>query len=606
MVSSFKSSLLGNGQGLCSSAVKVDDAQSFGSCPKTCPPQGIVSGHQRSGKVKQQTSPPWPAQCLDPQADPARTCPVGAEAAFTEVMPISQPEGVALPNAANVVNVFGNFNVGLTAPSQGLQPIFAYPLTDMGNAELFCRIFNKFFMYDHESAQWVGWDNDRKRWLTGRLARQLIMRFVRKLITERYRQAQSPRPLRTRNNESVTPEEALAWAKATSQNSRKKAVLEMVRDLPKVRVAKAELDSDPYLLGVANGVLDLRTGTLIENRPELRITRYARAAYRPDAEAPIFRRFVDEICLGRQDLVDFLQEVFGYALSGLIKEHAFFLLVGTGANGKSTLVEVFLHLLGDYGIGMPSHAFLKSNSRAIRNDIARLPSVRFAPCAEVNTGMCLDESMVKRATGGDVMTARFVGKEYFDFHPSAKFFLSVNTLPKITGADNGIYRRLVVLPFDGNFEANMDGDLPEKLKAEIDGILAWAVEGFQRWHERGHLVQPDCVVEACKAYRAEMDTVQSFLDECCVLDSKAETPLGVLYEAYQNWAKGAVVDPAKMHLFGTLMGQKGFKKVKSGTWRWKGVALKAAPTVVKPSPFGMTTPPPSAVASASSFAGMPQ
>jgi len=543
----------------------------------------------RPGGGKQQALR-WPAQPADPQADPARTCPVGVEAAFTEVMPISQPEGVALPNAAKGKNVFGNFNHSSTTPSQVLLPMFACPLTDLGNAQMLYRLFNKYFMYDHESAQWVGWDNNKERWLTGKLARQLMMRLVKKLVDELYRQAKSRRPLRTRNGEAVTPEEALAWAKATSQNSRQKAMLEMVRDLPDVRVSKAELDSAPYLLGVADCVLDLRTGTRIENRPELRITRYANAAYRPEAEAPIFRRFMGEICLDRQDLVDFIQEVLGYTLSGFIKEHAFFLLLGTGANGKSTLVEVFLHLLGDYGIGMPSHAFLKSNSRAIRNDIARLPSVRFAPCAEVNTGMSLDESMVKRATGGDVMTARFIGKEYFDFHPSAKFFLSVNTLPKITGADNGIYRRLVVIPFDGDFQATMDRDLPEKLKGEIDGILTWAVEGFQRWYRRGHLVQPDCVVEACKAYRAEMDTVQAFLEDCCdTTTPDVSMPLGALYEAYRQWAKGSLVDPASLHLFGTLMGQKGFKKVKSGTWRWKGVALKASTTVAQPSIFGPIT-----------------
>ncbi len=504
-------------------------------------------------------------------------------------MPIPQVEGVTPPNAATVESCFGvfNFDTGSTTPTLGLLPMFVYSLADLGNAQMFYRLYNKFFMFDHEGGQWIGWDNDKKRWLTGRLARRVMMRLVKKLVTELYRHAQSRHPLRTRNGETVTPGEALDWAKTTSQNSRQKAMLEMVRDLPDVRVSKAELDNDPYLLGVANGVLDLRTGALTENRPEQRITRYANAAYRPGAKAPTFLRFMDEICLGRQDLVEFLQEVFGYALSGLIKEHAFFLLLGTGANGKSTLIETFLHLLGEYGIGMPSHAFLKSNSRAIRNDIARLPSVRFAPCAEVNTGMSLDESMVKRATGGDVMTARFIGKEYFDFHPSAKFFLSVNTLPKITGADNGIYRRLVVLPFDGDFQATMDRDLPEKLKAEIDGILAWALVGFQRWHKRGHLVQPDCVVEACKAYRAEMDTVQAFLEDCCdTTDPDVSTPLGALYEAYRQWAKGSLVEPASLHLFGTLMGQKGFKKAKSGTWRWKGVALKTSPTVVQPSLFG--------------------
>lgn len=479
---------------------------------------------------------------------------------------------------------------GMQTPAEEPKPKFVYPMTDLGNAQMFFRLFNKSFLYDQERGQWIGWDVDRKRWLTGKLAYKVMMRLIKKLVTELYRQAKSRHPLRTRNGETVTPEEALGWAKSTSQKGRQKAMLDLVRDLPGVRVSKAELDRDPYLLGVTNGVLDLRTGTLIENRPDLRITRYANAAYHKDADAPIFRRFMDEICLGRQDLVDFIQEVLGYSLSGLVTEHAFFLLVGTGANGKSTLVEAFLYLLGEYGIGMPSHAFLKSNSRAIRNDMARLPGVRFAPCAEVNTGMSLDESMVKRATGGDIMTARFIGKEYFDFHPSAKFFLSVNTLPKITGADNGIYRRLVVIPFEGNFEATMDGDLPKKLKDKIDGILAWAVQGFLRWQEREKLVKPQCVVDACAAYRAEMDTVQSFLDECCILDPSASTPLGVLYDAYQLWAKGAVVDSAKMHLFGTLMGQKGFKKKKSGSWRWEGVGLKSAVTANTSSVFGQAAP----------------
>ena len=367
------------------------------------------------------------------------------------------------------------FAFGMQGSAEETRGQFVYPHTDLGNAQMFYRLFNKFFMYDRESGQWIGWDDNRRRWISGSLARQVMSRLVQKLITKLYRHAQSRRPLRTRNGETVTPEEALKWAKATSEKGRQKAILDQVRDfpVPGVKVSKAELDQDPCLLGVANGVLDLRTGTLIENRPDLRITRYANAAYRPEAEAPIFKRFMDEICLGRQDLVDYLQEVFGYVLSGLIKEHAFFILLGTGANGKSTLVETFLHLLGDYGIGMPGHAFLKSNSRAIRNDIARLPGVRIATSAEVNTDTSVDESMIKCTVAGDVMTARFIGKEYFDFHPQAKFFLSVNTLPKITGADNGIYRRLKVIPFDGNFKDSMDKDLPEKLKAEIDGILTW-------------------------------------------------------------------------------------------------------------------------------------
>jgi len=494
---------------------------------------------------------------------------------------------------------------GMQGSAEEIRSQFVYPLTDLGNKEMFYRLFKNTFHYDQESGGWIVWHPRKKCWLTGKSASEMMHRLVKKLITELYRHAQSRRPLRTRNGETVALDEALDWAKTLSEKGRQKAMLELVREQLGVRVSKAELDQDPHLLGVPNGVVDMRTETLIENRPELLITRYARAAYRPDAEAPIFLQFMSQICLGRQDLIDYLQEVLGYSLSGFIKEHAFFLLVGTGANGKSTLIETFLHLLGEYGIGMPSHAFLKSNSRAIRNDIARLPGVRFAPCAEVNTGMSLDESMVKRATGGDVMTARFIGKDYFDLHPNAKFFLSVNTLPKITGADNGIYRRLKVLPFDGNFKDSMDKDLPEKLKAEIDGILNWAVAGFRRWYERGELVEPQCVVDACAAYRAEMDTVQSFLDECCILDPKASTSLGVLYEAYLQWGKGLLTEPAKKHLFSALMGQKGFKKVKSGDWRWKGITLKAAPPAAETSVFGAPAAP-ATTASEPSSTGLTQ
>jgi len=498
-------------------------------------------------------------------------------------------------------------SVGLTTQ----KPQFVYPLTDLGNAQMFYRIFGGKVYVEQESGAWIAWNG--KHFLTGESATMMVMRRYKKIVTARYRQAKSRSPLCTRNDEIVTQKDALNWAKATSQFPRMKAMLNMFRDMPGVRISKNKLDQAPYLLGVASGdVIDLRTGTLIQNRPGLLITRYANAGYDPSAKAPIFLQFMSQICLGRQNLIDYLQEILGYSLSGLIKEHAFFLLVGTGANGKSTLIETFLHLLGEYGIGMPSHAFLKSNSRAIRNDIARLPGVRFAQCAEVNTGMNLDESMVKRATGGDNMTARYLGKEFFDFHPSAKLFLSLNTLPKIKGADDGIYRRLVVIPFDGDFQTNMDRDLTEKLKAEINGILLWAIEGFMRWYKRGYLNKPTCVVEACTALREEMDPVASFLNDMCITGNSSDsTPLGVLYDAYVQWTQGSLTEPEKKQSFSTLMIQKGFKRVKSGSWLWKGVALKAAPATntgnLFGTPFGTPRQPqPSTADTASSTTGLTQ
>jgi len=469
---------------------------------------------------------------------------------------------------------------------------FVRPLTDMGNAMMFAKLFSGLVLYVFEFGQFIVWDPCSKKWLReengGCVA---LSRLTNSFLDARYAEARSDNYLYTVNDEALSQGEVLKWAKSSSQHSRIKAMLELVKFMENVCVFQSALDADKLKLGVDNGVLDLVTGALKENKPEYLITRYTRAASNPDAEAPAFMKYIHEVCMGRQDLVDFVQEVLGYALSGLTKERVFFILLGAGTNGKSTLVETFYHLMGDYARSMPSHAFIKSESRAIRNDLARLPGIRFAPCAEINTGKYLDESLVKRVTGNDVITARFIGKEFFDFHIIAKFFYSVNTLPRVVGADNGIYNRLVVLPFDGDFEKRKDGDLGEKLEAEIDGILAWAVTGFQRWHKRTKLVKPDCVIEASKAYRAEMDTVQSFLDDMCIRDENATTPLGPFFEAYQQWAKGALAQPANLHLFGTLMGQKGFKKVKSGSWRWKGVALKAAATATGPSVFGAPTAP---------------
>lgn len=467
------------------------------------------------------------------------------------------------------------FNNCLAPPEPKQSRKFVHPLTDHGNAQMFIRLFRGQIKYVEGLGVFAAWNG--YRWLREDMGgKEELSRYVKRFLLERYALARSETALFTLNNEPVSPEDALKWAKRSSSQSRIRAMLELVKSFPRVRISQAKLDADPLLVGVANGVLDLVTGTLIQNTPDLLITRYARAKFIPDATAPMFLKYMHEVCMGRQELVDFVQEILGYSLSGLTKEQAFFLLLGAGANGKSTLIDTVFHLLGDYAKGLPSHSFIKSESRAIRNDFAPLPGVRLASCSEVNIGKSFDESMLKRSTGGDVMTARFIGKEFFDFHLSAKFFFSVNTLPRVVGADNGIYRRLVVLPFDGNFEKTMDRELPEKLKGEINGILAWALDGFQRWHKRGHLIKPDCVAEACKAYRAEMDTVQSFLDDACHIDPNATTPLSSLFEAYQQWAKGALVDPANKHLFGTLMGQKGFRKFKSGSWLWKGVALKSA------------------------------
>lgn len=462
------------------------------------------------------------------------------------------------------------------APTANSAKKFVYPLTDMGNARMFTRMFRGRVRYEVERKYWLLWNG--ARWVRsddGGI--EQLTRFVKLFHKELYVLARSTSTLYTINFEAITSNEMKKWANKSQSQSKIKAMLELVKTFPGICVSQGDLDADPFLVGVQNGVLDLRTGQLMKNMPFYLITRHARAAYNTDATAPIFMQFINQVTLGRSDLADFLQEVFGYALSGLIDEQAFFIFLGAGANGKSTLVEIFYHLLADYARSMPGHAFIKTESRAIRNDLARLPGVRYAPCAEANDGKSLDEANMKRSTGGDTITARYIGREFFDFAIISKFFFTVNTLPHIAGADNGIYRRIIVVPFEAKFEEDqVDKKLKEKLKGELEGILAWAAQGFRSWMERGYLIKPQCVIDACKAYRSEMDTVQSFIEDECNLGCNTSTPLKNVYDRYKNWAMSCCVEPVKMHLFGTLMQQKGIRKVKSGSWKWQGVAFKTA------------------------------
>lgn len=413
------------------------------------------------------------AQDVDPQFDPLRVCPIGDAHSAKKVKSTPREAGTAsrwdrnkkkdhtLPREqvmdmatteARGVTQPGCWAFGMQGPTNEKRQ-FVFPLTEMGNAQMFVNMFRGLVFYVFEFGQFIVWDPYRKKWLREENGgRVQLSRLIKRFIMARYAEARSKNYLHTINDEALSQDDVLKWAKASSKRSLIMAMLNLVKNMPRVCIFQSALDADKRKLGSDNGVLDLVTGTLEENKPGYLITRYARAAFNPEAEAPAFMKYIHEVCMGQQDLVDFVQEALGYALSGLTKERVFFILLGAGTNGKSTLVETFYHLMGDYARSMPSHAFIKSESRAIRNDLARLPGIRFAPCAEVNTGKYLDESLVKRVTGNDVITARFIGKEFFDFHIIAKFFYSVNTLPRVIGADNAIYNRLIVLPFDGNFE----------------------------------------------------------------------------------------------------------------------------------------------------------
>ncbi|WP_243366459.1 DNA primase family protein [Fundidesulfovibrio soli] len=465
-----------------------------------------------------------------------------------------------------------------------------HPLTDLGNADLFAEMFKDEVHYVPELDRWIVWTKGKWSASKGEL-----MGRVRRLLEERRAESNYPGNLVTIYGEDVGKKDAKKWLAKSQSKSRIDAMLELAKVDPKISVSQDELDNNPYLLGVQNGTLDLVTGIRRPSTPEDLITQYVRVKYDPEATCPGWEKFIDQVTCGQKDLANYIQENLGYALSGSVQEQQMIVFTGKGKNGKSTLVDVILEVMGDYGKTTPAHTLMKSESRAIRNDIARLRGARFVSAVEINTGKHLDEALVKRLTGGDKMTARFIGREYFEFVPQAKFFLAVNTLPEVSGADDGIYRRIRIIPFDLSVsEDEVNKGLAEELKQEKAGILAWAVRGFKHWHANGKLTEPACVRDASRDFRSVMDTIGSFIEDECERDKSKRVPKGLLFSEYQKWASRACIEPVSMKKFGILIRQQGFKEQKSDGIRfWQGITcleLTSQPTSVSPSTSSQQDP----------------
>lgn len=361
-----------------------------------------------------------------------------------------------------------NPNPAAAAADAPPETLIIQPLTDVGNADILAELSGGRLLFNQDEGCWLTFDD--KCW---RKDRREVYRLYRRVIARRYSEARSGNFLVTTEGQEITAAEAMAWANTTASNGRIKALLEIAKFMPAFAVRAEDFDRDRWLLNCVNGTLDLHTGELRPHRAGDMITRITKANFDPKAACPRFRAFISQIALRRKGLELYMQEAMGYSLSGSVQEQVLFVLVGKGSNGKSTLIDVFFDVLGSYAKTTPAHTFVKSESRAIRNDLARLRGARFVAAVEINIGKKLDEAITKRLTGGDRITARFLGKEFFEFLPEVKFFLAVNVNPEVSGADDGIYRRLRIVPFDASFSPEeMDKDLPNKLKEERDGILA--------------------------------------------------------------------------------------------------------------------------------------
>ena len=499
--------------------------------------------------VRQDTSHPFTAKDAQRWLDSALKKPAREPA----IMPLLDKD------TGNPLDLVASPAPAINAGSNGKQPQTGQAAsppsstilhTELGNSR---RFSNRFYKYLRFTKAWGWMIYDGQRWVadeigkTDSLAKAIVddlfqealteLETAKKAIEAGIKNGASKDTLESLDENLKKVKEFMGWAIKSQTAQKIKAILSLAEsDLP----ARAEeFDLDPWLLNCQNGVLNLHTGQFIGHDPSQMITKIIPVDYDPDAICPIWENFLDKVLASDSELIKYIQRAVGYSLTGLTIEQCFFFLFGRGKNGKSTFIGALTNLLGDYSRKAAAATFMqKYNQNGPSESLANLAGARFVVASELSGGMKFDETTLKDLTGGDQYTARKLYKDEFTYLPVLKLWLYGNDQPKITGTDDGIWRRVHQVPFEVVIPENeVDKALPEKLKAELPGILAWAVRGCVEWQLQG-LGFPKAVEDATQKYKEQEDVLNQFITECCVKNPTVGASITSLHDAFKRWGGG--------------------------------------------------------------------
>jgi putative DNA primase/helicase len=356
-------------------------------------------------------------------------------------------------------------------------------------------------------------------------------------------------------------------------NNAVRGIRDLAAALAEFAATVDDLDTDPYVLNVANGTLNLRTLELRPHSPGDRITKVCRGAYHPDAPAPTWQAVLDRV-LPKEDVREFLQRLVGMSLIGEVREHKLPILTGTGRNGKGTTYKAALHALGDYA-GTADPELFMAREGAHPTGEMDLRGRRLVVVSESSKDRRLDEARMKRLCGGDPIKARYMRKDFVEFQPSHQAYLVTNHLPKVSPDDPATWARLRVVPFDVSIpEHEQDTGLDAKLAAEADGILAWAVAGLRDYLDHG-LDEPSAVLKATGAYKRDMDALSRFIDECCDTGPNFGATTKELHDAWKIWQQSEGCEAIGLLTFGKALEDRGYRstRTRKGSWR-SGICVR--------------------------------
>lgn len=451
-----------------------------------------------------------------------------------------------------------------SAPRAPADPLPREPKTELGYARRLVHVYGDRLRYIPAWRRWLVWDG--RRWAhddTGQAARWMKA-IARRLTADA-----------TAEEDEATRRRAVHDTRRGESSAGVSGALTLASTEDKIAVTPDLLDADPYLLNCANGTLDLRTGELREHDPADLLTKSTGAAYDPDANGATFTAFLERV-QPDEAMRSYLARLFGHALEGRITEHVLPICFGEGANGKGTFITAVLRALGDYGDAADPELLTARSFSAHPTGTADLFGRRLAVLQEGDAGRHLAEGTVKRLTGGDRIKARRMREDFWHFEPSHMFVMLTNHKPIVRGTDEGIWRRLRLIPWDVVIPADeRDEHLGDRLALEADAVLAWLVAGYRAWRRDG-LAEPTEVTTATAAYRAESDVIGRFLTERCVIAPAARVRSSELYGHWSKWCAGEGEEPGTNKAFTTALQNRGFDTAhtKAGAV-WLGLGLAA-------------------------------
>ena len=447
-------------------------------------------------------------------------------------------------------------------------------LTDLGNARRMVAAFQHEMVFCMTYKQWFLFNG--KRW----------KRDVDGAIHRRAKAAVAGIFAAAASSTDVQQQQRLLKHALKSEGVRSlTAMVQLASTEQGVAITADRLDRDPWLFNVQNGTVDLRTGALSMHDRGDYITKISPIEWDENATCPQWDAFLDYAFMGDAEVIAFVHRFFGYCLTGLCIEQVLLFMEGTGQNGKTTALLVLMHVLGDYAIqGAPGLLMSKQNE-SHPTEVADLEGVRFVANSEVEKGKPFAEALIKQLTGSDRIRARKMRQDFYEFDPTHKLIIAANHRPIIRGNDEGIWRRVLRLPWERKIEVK-DPFFFDKLKAEAPGILKRLVDGCMDWQRDG-LRPPDKVTMATDEYREEMDMLAEFMSECCVLGPKEYTAKKALYIAYFDWCEGFHQKPVGYSLFQRQLSERGYRAqpryLSTGNSRrsercWVGIGLRITAT----------------------------